>query len=117
MELKYDARMLRIFLGESDKHGHNSLHELIVQEARKTGLAGATVWRGVMGYGATSRIRTSKILDLSSDLPIIIEIVDEEGKINAFLPFIHDIFESTQCGGLVTIEKINVLKYIHDKKN
>ena len=76
-------------------------------------LAGATVWRGVMGFGPTSRIRTTRVLDLSTDLPIIVEIVDEEKKIDRFLPVLHDLFESAQSGGLITLEKVQVIKYLH----
>lgn len=116
MELKADAKLLRIFLGESDKVKHTALYEVIVREARRAGLAGATVWRGIMGFGPTSRIRTTRILDLSTDLPIIIEVTDEEEKINQFLPVLHDLFEKAQCGGLITIEKVQVIKYIHGKE-
>lgn len=115
MELKEEAKLLRIFLGEADKVNHTSLYEVIVREARKFGLAGATVWRGVMGFGPTSRIRTARILDLSTDLPLIVEIVDEEKKINAFLPLLHDLFESAQSGGLITVENVKVIKYLHGK--
>ncbi|MBU1711892.1 MAG: DUF190 domain-containing protein [Proteobacteria bacterium] len=113
MELKAEAKLLRIFLGEAYKVKHTALYEIIVREARRMELAGATVWRGIMGFGPTSRIRTAKILDLSTDLPIIVEIVDEEEKINRFLPVLHDLFESAQCGGLVTMENVKVIKYLH----
>ena len=113
MELKAEAKLLRIFLGEADKVKHTALYEAIVKEARKTGLAGATVWRGIMGFGPTSRIRTARILDLSTDLPIIVEIADEEEKINRFLPVLHDLFESAQSGGLITMENVRVIKYLH----
>ena len=115
MELKADAKLLRIFLGEADKVAHTALYEAIVREARKHELAGATVWRGIMSLGPTSRIRTARILDLSTDLPIIVEIADEEEKINHFLPVLHDLFESVQCGGLVTVENVKVIKYLHGK--
>lgn len=115
MELKSDAKLLRIFLGESDTAEHTSLHEAIIREARKMGMAGATAWKGIMGFGRTSRIRTAKILDLSSDLPVIVEIADEEEKINQFLPVLHNLFESAASGGLVTIENVKVIKYIHGK--
>ena len=115
MELKADAKLLRIFLGEADKVKHTALYEAIVREARRTGLAGATVWRGILGYGPTSRIRTERILDLSMDLPIIVEIADVEEKINLFLPLLHDLFEAAQCGGLVTVENVKVIKYVHGK--
>ena len=115
MELKAKAKLLRIFLGEADKVAHTSLYEAIVRKARQHELAGATVWRGIMGFGPTSRIRTARILDLSADLPVIVEIADEEEKINHFLPVLHDLFESAQCGGLVTVENVQVIKYLHGK--
>lgn len=115
MELKAEAKLLRIFLGEADKVKHTALYEAIVREARKCGLAGATVWRGIMGFGPTSRIRTARILDLSTDLPIIVEIADEEEKINRFLPVLHDLFELAQSGGLITVETVRVIKYLHGK--
>ena len=113
MELKGEAKLLRIFLGESDKLRHAPLYEAIVREAKARGLAGATAWKGVLSFGPTSRVRTSKFLDLSSDLPVVIEINDTEEKINAFLPRLHEMFETAQCGGLVTIEKVQVIKYLH----
>jgi len=115
VELKSDAKLLRVFLGESDKVKHTALYEAIVMEARRAGLAGATAWRGIMGFGPTSRIRTARILDLSTDLPIIVEIADEEDKINLFLPILHDLFEAAQCGGMVTVENVKVIKYVHGK--
>jgi len=113
MELNSEAKLLRIFLGEADKDRHTAMYEAIVKAAREQGLAGATVWRGIMGFGATSRIRTTRILDLSTDLPIIVEIADKEEKIDLFLPVLHDLFESAQCGGLVTVEKVKVIRYLH----
>ena len=113
MELKGEAKLLRIFLGEADKVRHTALYEVIVREARAAGLAGATVWRGVLGFGPTSRIRSAKILDLSSDLPLIVEIVDQEEKIDGFLPTLNALFEASKCGGLVTIEKVQIVKYVH----
>lgn len=117
MELQKEAQLLRIFLGEADKFQHAALYEVIVREARRLGLAGATVMRGVMGFGPTSRIRTARILDLSTDLPIVVEIVDAEEKITGFLPKLHDLFESAGCGGLVTVEKATVIRYEHGKEN
>ena len=102
-----DGKLLRIFIGESDKHGGMPLSEWIVREARKRGLAGATVLRGLEGFGAHSRLHTSKILRLSTDLPVIIEIVDREEKIEAFLPHIdHAVSE-----GLATVERVEVRFY------
>jgi uncharacterized protein len=102
-----DAMLLRIFIGESDRHEHHPLYEAIVLKAREAGLAGATVLRGPMGFGAASRIHTAKILRLSMDLPIVIEMVDQEEKIRAFLP----VLESMIGGGLVTLEKVQVIQY------
>ncbi len=116
MELKSEAKLLRIFLGEADKVKHTALYEAIVHEARRCELAGATVWRGVMGFGPTSRIRSARILDLSADLPIIVEIADEEDKISRFLPVLHDLFESAQSGGLITVENVKIIKYLHGKE-
>ena len=98
--------------GESDKLEHAALYETIIREARQRDLAGATAWRGIMGYGCSSHIRTSKILDLSSDLPIVIEIADEEAKIDRFLPVLHDLFERADRGGLVTVENVKVIRYV-----
>jgi PII-like signaling protein len=109
MQLPQDSLLLRIFIGESDRCGGRPLYEAIVLRARETGLAGATVLRSPMGYGATSRLHTAKILRLSDDLPMVIEIVDEEAKINAFLP----VLDGMIGGGLVTLEKVKVLHYRH----
>lgn len=116
MELKGEAKLVRIFVGESDIIHHIPVYERIVQEARKMHLAGATVFKGVMGYGGNSRIHTSKILRLSEDMPMVIEIVDEEDKINNFLPLLHDIFEEANCGGLITMEKAEIISYVVAKK-
>lgn len=115
MEISGQAVLLRIFIGESDKLGHHPLYEIIVKNARAAGLAGATVLKGVLGYGATDRIRTTKILDLSADLSMVIEIVDEEQKISAFQPTLSDLFEEANCGGLVTLENIRVIHYLPHK--
>ncbi len=111
MELNREAKLLRIFVGDSDKIGSIPVYEKIVLEAKQRGLAGATVFKGFMGFGQSSRLHTSKILRLSEDLPIIIEIVDELEKIDKFLPVLDKIFEEANCGGLVTIEKAEVIKY------
>lgn len=111
MELNREAKLLRIFIGDSDRIGNISVYEKIVLEAKKIGLAGATVFKGFMGFGQSSRLHTTKILRLSEDLPIIVEIVDEREKIDKFLPVLEKIFEEANCGGLVTIEKAEVIKY------
>ena len=107
MQIPNDAVLLRIFLGESDRWEHQPLYEAIVQAARAAHLAGATVLRGPMGFGKSSRLHTSKILRLSADLPLVIEIVDSEENINAFLP----VLDKMIGGGLVTLEKVRVLHY------
>lgn len=107
MELPHDSVLLRIFIGESDRHGGHPLHEAIVLKARERHLGGATVLRGGMGYGKSSRLHTSKILRLSADLPIVIEIVDSAEKIHAFLPEL----EGMMGGGMVTLENVKVIHY------
>ena len=115
MKISGQAVLLRVFIGESDKLGHLPLYEAIVKRARDAGLAGATVLKGVLGFGATARIRTQKILDLSSDLSLVIEIVDEEDKISNFQRDLTEIFERAGCGGLVTLENIRVIHYLPEK--
>jgi PII-like signaling protein len=107
MHLPKDAVALRVYVGESDRWEHRPLYEAIVVKARELHLAGATVFRGSMGFGASSRIHTAKILRLSMDLPIVIEIVDREEKVTAFLP----VLEQMIGGGMVTLEKIKVIHY------
>ena len=114
MEITGQAVLLRIFVGESDKLGHHPLYEAIVREARDAGLAGATVLKGVLGYGASARIRTTKILDISADLSMVIEIVDGEAKVEAFQPTLSRLLEEANCGGLVTLENIRVIRYLAD---
>lgn len=109
MNLPEESVLLRIFIGESDRHDGRALYETIVLKAREQKLAGATVLRGPMGFGATSHLHTAKILRLSGDLPIVIEIVDTEPKIQAFLP----LLEPMLGGGLVTLENVKVLHYRH----
>ena len=101
----HDARQLRIYIGDSDRHGGRPLHEVIVEAARKAGLAGATVFKSPLGFGASSRIHSAKILQLSGDLPLVIEVIDSREKIDAFLPSLEDMLD----GGLVTIQDIEVL--------
>ena len=113
MELNGHAKLLRIFIGEGDKLHHQPLYEVIVREARAAGLAGATASRGLLSYGPSSRVRSAKVLDLSADLPIIVEIVDEEEKIDAFTARLHELFAAAQSGGLVTLEKVQVIRYLH----
>lgn len=107
MQIPENAVLLRVFIGESDKYEGRSLGEAIVLKAREKGMAGATLLRGPMGFGHSSHIHTAKILRLSEDMPLVIEIVDAEDKINAFLPVIDGMIGS----GLVTLEKVKVLRY------
>jgi uncharacterized protein len=111
VQIPRDAILLRIFFGEDDKFNNRPLHEAIVLKAREMQLGGATVLRGHIGFGHSSRIHTSKILRLSQDLPVVIEIVDSQSKIDAFLPVLDEMMTS----GLVTIEKVQVLQYGTDK--
>jgi PII-like signaling protein len=107
MQIPKQALLLRIFIGENDRFGGSPLHEAIVLKAREMHLAGATVLRGPMGFGASSRLHTTKILRLSEDLPLVIEIVDAEDRINSFLP----VLDGMMTSGLVTLEKVQVLQY------
>ena len=107
MQIPKQALLLRIFIGEDDKFKGSPLYEAIVTKAREMHLAGATVLRGPMGFGASSRLHTTKILRLSEDLPLVIEIVDSEDKIDAFLPVLDGMMSS----GLITLEKVQVLQY------
>jgi len=116
MKLTGEGKLLRIFIGELDKFEHQPLFEVLVIKAREMGLAGATVLRGIEGYGAASRIHTAKILRLSEDLPLVIEIVDEEEKIKKFIPIVDELFDRTGCGGLVTMEKAEIIRYVHGQK-
>src|SRR4029434_3256719 len=109
MQIPEDAVLLRIFIGESDRYRRQPLYEAIVLKARELQLAGATVLRGPMGFGKSSRLHTAKILRLSMDLPIVIEIVDTDEKIHAFLPALEGMIS----GGMVTLERVQVIEYRH----
>lgn len=113
MKIDGDAKLLRIMVGESDKVGHTPLYEAIVKRAREDGLAGATAWRGMLGFGPSARMRTAKLLDLSSDLPMVVEIVDEARKIDDFVTVLNELFAQADSGGIVTIEKVEVIRYVH----
>ncbi len=111
--LPYEATLLRIFIGDLDKHGHQPLYEAIVMKAREQHLAGATVLRSPLGFGKSSRMHTTKILQLSTDTPMVIEIVDLPEKIEAFLP----VLDGMMHGGMVTLEKVQVIQYrSHERK-
>jgi PII-like signaling protein len=107
MNIPEEGYLLRVFIGESDKSGHRPLYEEIVLKAREAGLAGATVLRGVMGFGKNSILHTAKILRLSEDLPMVVEIVDSLEKVEAFVPILDAMIKD----GLVTIEKVRVIHY------
>jgi uncharacterized protein len=107
MQVPTNAVLLRIFIGEADRHQGSPLYEAVVMEARQRHLAGATVLRGSMGFGHSSRVHTAKILRLSQDLPLVVEIVDNEDKVNEFLT----VLDGMMTSGLVTLEKVQVLQY------
>lgn len=115
MKLEGEGKLLRIFLGEADRLDGKPLYELIVMKAREAGLAGTTVLRGIEGFGARSRIHTAKILRLSEDLPVVVEIVDTEEKIRSFMPTVDEMFQRSGSGGMVTLEKAEVVTYTHGK--
>ncbi len=107
MKLPEEGTLLRIMIGENDQHQGKPLYEAIVFKAKELNLAGATVIRGILGFGADSRIHTAKILRLSEDLPVVIEIVDTEEKLNTLVPFLDETVKE----GLITMEKVRVIKY------
>lgn len=109
MRLPEEGMLLRIFVGESDSYKSKALYEQIVLRARELNLAGATVIRGIMGFGADSRMHTAKLLRLSEDLPVVVEIVDTEENLNKLLPFLDEVV----IEGLITLEKVRVIKYRH----
>jgi PII-like signaling protein len=117
METLLNPKLLRIFVGENDKAGHQPLFEVIVLTAKKMKLSGATVIKGIMGYGANSVVHTSKLFEISSDLPMIIEIADTEEKVRDFSKVVEDLFEQSNSGGLITIEDVEVIRYRPSKKS
>lgn len=110
MKLPGEGMLLRIFIGESDLYKNKTLYEQIVIKARELNLAGATVVLGIMGFGANSRVHSTKLLQLSEDLPIIIELVDTEKNLSKILPFLDETVQE----GLITLEKVKVVKYRHN---
>jgi PII-like signaling protein len=117
MEISGRAVRMRIYLGESDRLGHLPLYEALVKRARDEGLAGATVLKGVLGYGASDRIRTSKLMDLSGDMPLVVEIVDTADKIAAFRPVVAELMETCGKGGMVTLGDVEVIHYRPGRKH
>ncbi len=104
-----------MFVGERDQYHGQGIHEVILLKARELGIAGVSIFRGIEGYGATSRIHTAKVLRLSESLPVVIEIVDTVERIALIQKEIEDIFEESSCGGLITKEKVSVIKYVPGK--
>jgi uncharacterized protein len=111
MKLEGEGKLLRIFIGEADRYEHHPLFETLVLKAREMGLAGATVLRGIESFGARSHLHTAKILRLSEDLPLIVEIVDTEEKIDGFVKVVCEILDRAGCGGLITEERAHVIHY------
>ena len=112
MQIEGEACLLRVFIGESDRHGNLALYEAIVAAARDAGLSGATVLRGIHGYGLTTRLRTTRILDLSTDLPLVVEIVDTRERVDAFLGPLNRLLEEAGSGGLITLEAAHVIRHV-----
>ena len=110
-QLERDSKLLRIFIGELDKYNHQPLYEALVRAAKEQGIAGATVLRGIVSYGASSRIHTAKLLDLSFDLPVVVEIVDHKKKIDEFLETANQMIETSGGGALITVEDVEVIHY------
>lgn len=111
MQLHANSKLIRIFVGELDKTGHKPLYEAILLAAREKGLAGCTVLRGIMGFGASSVVHAAKLIEISEDLPIVIEIIDSTDKIDSFIEVINDLMEQSGRGGLITTEKVDVAYY------
>jgi uncharacterized protein len=111
MELQGKAKLLRIFSGDSDRVHGKCLYEAIVEEARKAGMAGATVYRGIESFGASHSIHTMKLLALSGDLPIVIDIIDSEENIEKFIPLVNELMDQSGKGGLILTEEVNVVRY------
>ncbi len=114
--LQGEGKLLRIFIGEGDRLGGRPLHEAIVQAAREMGLAGATVLRGVSGFGARSLLHTARLLRLSEDLPIVIEVVETPDRIDTFIAKVEAMLDEANCGGLITVERAEVIRYSPDAR-
>ena len=116
MKNNSDAKLLRIFIGESDKIGNIPLYEAIVFKAKEEGLSGATVTKGIMGFGANSKINSDKLFTISNDLPLIVEIIDIENRIRDFIYTVEQMFEKSNSAGLITVEKAEIIRYTAVKK-
>jgi PII-like signaling protein len=118
MKLSGKGKLLRIFIGESDRHSSRLLYEAMVLKAREHGMAGATVLRGIEGYGANSFIiHSAKILRLSEDLPVVVEVIDTEDRIREFLPIVDTMIEEADCGAMITIEDAEIIRYTHGSRS
>jgi PII-like signaling protein len=111
MDLQGQSKLLRVFIGESDRIGHQLLYEAILLAARENGLAGGTVLKGIMSFGASSRMHVARLIDLSEDMPIVLELIDRSEKIDEFMPIVNELFEKCGKGGLITLEKVDVVYY------
>ena len=111
MNLQGQSELLRIYIGESDRIGHQLLYEAILLAAREKGLAGGTVLKGIMSFGASSRMHVARLIDISEDMPIVLELVDRSDKIDDFIPIVNDLFEKCGKGGLMTLENVDVVYY------
>ncbi len=116
MKIVNEGKLLRVFIGESDRYHNKPTYEYILLKAKELGLAGVTILRGIEGYGATSQIHTVKVLRLSEKLPIIIEIIDAQDPIQKIKAEVEKVFEESGCGGLITLEKVDIIKYVPEKK-
>jgi len=116
MELNGQSKLLTIYTGELEKYNHRLLYEAIVYAAKKSGMAGATVTKGIMSFGANSKIRTTKIFALSIDLPIKIEIIDSEDMIGRFIKVVEKMFDKSNSAGLITVTDTSVIAYMSNKK-
>lgn len=117
MKLEGEGKLLRIFIGEADSCDHKPLYEALVLKAKEMGMAGSTVLRGIMGFGADSRfVHTAKILRLSEDLPIVVEVIDTVARIDEFVTVAGEMVERAGCGGLITEERAHVIRYSHGTK-
>ena len=116
MKNNSEAKLLRIFIGESDKIGNIPLYEAIVFKAKEKGLSGATVTKGIMGFGANSKINSDKLFAISNDLPLIVEVIDVENKIRDFIDTVEQMLEKSNSAGLITVEKAEIIRYTAVKK-
>jgi hypothetical protein len=111
MESFKTSVLLRVFIGEADKENNDLLFEQIVFKAKESGLAGATVLHGIMSYGNSQRIHSVKLFDIATNLPVVIEIVDDKEKIDIFLPILESLIDNAACGGMITLEKVQAQKF------